>query len=161
MHAAGKVLRGRQEDYAKLMTAEMGKPITQGRAEAEKCAWVCDYYADNAETFLASQAVETDASKSFVAFEPIGVVLAVMPWNFPFWQVLRFAAPALMAGNAGLLKHSSNVMGVCSSDRRRFSKGRFSREPLPSARHRRTQGGRRDRELQGDGGNAHGQHTGR
>ena len=125
MHAAGKVLRGRQEDYAKLMTAEMGKPITQGRAEAEKCAWVCDYYADNAETFLASQAVETDASKSFVAFEPIGVVLAVMPWNFPFWQVLRFAAPALMAGNAGLLKHSSNVMGCALAIEDVFRKAGF------------------------------------
>ncbi len=125
MHAAGTLLRGRQEDYAKLMTAEMGKPIKQGRAEAEKCAWVCDYYADNAETFLASQAVETDASKSFVAFEPIGVVLAVMPWNFPFWQVLRFAAPALMAGNAGLLKHSSNVMGCALAIEDVFRKAGF------------------------------------
>jgi succinate-semialdehyde dehydrogenase/glutarate-semialdehyde dehydrogenase len=125
MHAAAQILRDGQEDYARLMTAEMGKPIKQGRAEAEKCGWVCDYYADNAETFLASQAVKTDASKSFVAFEPIGAVLAVMPWNFPFWQVLRFAAPALMAGNAGLLKHSSNVMGCALAIEDVFRKAGF------------------------------------
>ncbi len=125
MHAAARVLRDGKEDYARLMTAEMGKPIKQGRAEAEKCAWVCDYYADNAETFLASQAVRTDASKSFVAFEPIGVVLAVMPWNFPFWQVLRFAAPALMAGNGGILKHSSNVMGCALAIEDVFRKAGF------------------------------------
>jgi succinate-semialdehyde dehydrogenase/glutarate-semialdehyde dehydrogenase len=111
MKNAASLLRERTNEYGELMTKEMGKPIAGGRAEAEKCAWVCDYYAEHAEHFLAPQPVETDASQSFVAFEPLGVVLAVMPWNFPFWQVLRFAAPALMAGNAGLLKHSSNVMG--------------------------------------------------
>ena len=93
------------------MTCEMGKPIAAGRAEVEKCAWVCDYYADNAEQFLQPEIIETDASRSFAAFKPLGVVLAVMPWNFPFWQVFRFAAPGLMAGNAGVLKHASNVMG--------------------------------------------------
>jgi succinate-semialdehyde dehydrogenase/glutarate-semialdehyde dehydrogenase len=93
------------------MAEEMGKPITQGKAESEKCAWVCDYYAEHAEAFLAPEPVETDASKSYVAFKPLGVVLAVMPWNFPFWQVFRFAAPALMAGNVGVLKHASNVPG--------------------------------------------------
>jgi succinate-semialdehyde dehydrogenase/glutarate-semialdehyde dehydrogenase len=87
----------------------MGKPLADARGEVEKCAWVCDYYAENAESFLAPELVETDASKSFVAYQPLGVVLAVMPWNFPFWQVFRFAAPALMAGNAGVLKHASNV----------------------------------------------------
>jgi succinate-semialdehyde dehydrogenase/glutarate-semialdehyde dehydrogenase len=93
------------------MTMEMGKPVMGGVAEAEKCAWVCDYYAQEAERVLADQEVESDASRSFVTFQPIGVVLAVMPWNFPFWQVFRFAAPNLMAGNAGLLKHASNVPG--------------------------------------------------
>jgi succinate-semialdehyde dehydrogenase/glutarate-semialdehyde dehydrogenase len=111
MKKAGEVLRDNASEYAKLMAIEMGKLVRDGRAEAEKCAWVCDYYADNAEKFLQPELIETDASKSFVTFQPIGVVLAVMPWNFPFWQVFRFAAPALMAGNAGVLKHASNVPG--------------------------------------------------
>jgi len=109
MREAAGVLRERAGKYAKLMATEMGKPLKDGRAEAEKCAWVCDYYADNAEDFLKPEKIETDASKSFVTFQPIGVVLAVMPWNFPFWQVFRFAAPGLMAGNAAVLKHASNV----------------------------------------------------
>lgn len=111
MHGAARILRDRSREFGELMTLEMGKPISGGIAEAEKCAWVCEYYADNAEAFLADQEVETDAGRSFVTFQPIGVVLAVMPWNFPFWQVFRFAAPNLMAGNAGLLKHASNVPG--------------------------------------------------
>ena len=111
LESAAALLRERREALAQLMTQEMGKPIVQSRAEIDKCAWVCRYYAENAESFLAHQPVETDARKSFVAFEPLGVVLAVMPWNFPFWQVFRFAAPALMAGNTGLLKHASNVQG--------------------------------------------------
>ncbi|MGH7415081.1 MAG: NAD-dependent succinate-semialdehyde dehydrogenase, partial [Candidatus Rokuibacteriota bacterium] len=96
-------------EYALTMTREMGKPITQGEAEVEKCAGTCDYYAEHAESFLAPQARETDAAHSYIRFDPLGVVLAVMPWNFPFWQVFRFAAPALMAGNAAVLKHASNV----------------------------------------------------
>ena len=113
MHKAAAILRKNKEKYAELMALEMGKVLKEGISEIEKCAWVCDYYADNASKFLANEKIATDASKSFVSFQPIGTVLAVMPWNFPFWQVLRFAAPALMAGNAGVLKHASNVTG-CS-----------------------------------------------
>ncbi|MBV8452657.1 MAG: NAD-dependent succinate-semialdehyde dehydrogenase [Deltaproteobacteria bacterium] len=111
MTQAGLILRERKRELAKLMALEMGKPLKQGIAEAEKCAWVCDYYADNAEVHLAPDLIRTEGSKSYVAFEPLGVILAVMPWNFPLWQVFRFAAPALMAGNTGILKHSSNVPG--------------------------------------------------
>ena len=111
LRRAGALLRERREELARLMALEMGKPLAQGRAEADKCAWVCDHYAEAAATFLAPEEVSTDATRSYVAFEPLGVVLAVMPWNFPLWQVFRFAAPALMAGNAGILKHSSNVSG--------------------------------------------------
>ena len=106
---AGAVLRERAAHYAGLITAEMGKPIAQAEAEVEKCAWNCDFYADNAERFLADEPVPTNARESYIAYEPLGVILAVMPWNFPFWQVFRFAAPALMAGNTCLLKHASNV----------------------------------------------------
>ncbi|QNH60665.1 NAD-dependent succinate-semialdehyde dehydrogenase [Hymenobacter sediminicola] len=109
MHRAAELLRERQDELARLMALEMGKPIVDGRAEAVKCALCCDYYADHAEEFLADDEIKTDARRSFISHEPIGVVLAVMPWNFPFWQVVRFAAPALMAGNVGLLKHASNV----------------------------------------------------
>lgn len=108
---AALLLRRNAGEYARLMAQEMGKPVREGRAEAEKCAWVCEYYAENGEKFLQPEIIETDARKSFVTFQPLGVVLAVMPWNFPFWQVFRFAAPALMAGNVGLLKHASNVTG--------------------------------------------------
>jgi succinate-semialdehyde dehydrogenase/glutarate-semialdehyde dehydrogenase len=111
MKKTSAILRGRKDALAKLMATEMGKPLKQGAAEAEKCAWACDYYADNAERILADESVKTEADKSYVAYEPLGVVLAVMPWNFPLWQVYRFAAPALMAGNAGVLKHASNVPG--------------------------------------------------
>jgi succinate-semialdehyde dehydrogenase/glutarate-semialdehyde dehydrogenase len=109
MRAAAKELRASKAEYAMTMTREMGKPITQAEAEVEKSAGTCDYYADHAEAFLAEQPRETDAARSYVRFDPLGVVLAVMPWNFPYWQVFRFAAPGLMAGNAGILKHASNV----------------------------------------------------
>jgi len=105
------VLQNRKKEFAILMAQEMGKPVAQGVAEIEKCASVCEYYAANAARFLKNQSIETDASKSFVSFQPIGVVLAIMPWNFPFWQVFRFLAPALAAGNCGVLKHASNVPG--------------------------------------------------
>jgi succinate-semialdehyde dehydrogenase/glutarate-semialdehyde dehydrogenase len=111
MARAAALLRERQGELAELMAVEMGKPLAQGRGEAEKCAWVCDYYAEVAEGFLRPEEIATDASRSYVSFAPLGVVLAVMPWNFPLWQVFRFVAPGLMAGNAGLLKHSSNVCG--------------------------------------------------
>ena len=111
LRRAAQLLRERRADLARLMAEEMGKPVTQGEAEAEKCAWVCDYYAGQAEAFLAPEFIDTDATRSFVTFQPLGTVLAVMPWNFPLWQVFRFAAPALMAGNACLLKHASNVPG--------------------------------------------------
>ncbi len=111
MKKAGELLRRDQESHARLMAQEMGKPLAQGRSEIEKCALTCDYYAEQAHRFLAPENIASDASKSFVTFEPLGILLAVMPWNFPFWQVFRAAVPALMAGNAVLLKHASNVPG--------------------------------------------------
>jgi succinate-semialdehyde dehydrogenase/glutarate-semialdehyde dehydrogenase len=109
LRAAAHILRERKDAYARTMALEMGKPLAQGVGEAEKCAWVCDYYADEAAAMLADQPRQTDAARSYVRFEAIGPVLAIMPWNFPFWQVFRFAAPALAAGNAGILKHAPNV----------------------------------------------------
>jgi len=109
MSRAAGVLENEKETFGKLMTTEMGKPLNAAVAEAEKCAWVCRYYAETAERALADEVVETNAASSYVRFQPLGPVLAVMPWNFPFWQVFRFAAPALMAGNVGVLKHASNV----------------------------------------------------
>ncbi|MBH30765.1 MAG: succinate-semialdehyde dehydrogenase [Candidatus Marinimicrobia bacterium] len=118
-------LRANASHYAEIMTEEMGKPIKEARAEAEKSAWACDYYAENGEAFLAPQTVETDASKSYVTFQPLGIVLAIMPWNFPFWQVFRFAAPALMAGNVGVLKHASNVSGCAVAIEEIFRKAGY------------------------------------
>jgi succinate-semialdehyde dehydrogenase/glutarate-semialdehyde dehydrogenase len=109
MRAAAAILREEKARFGRTMALEMGKPVAQGEAEAEKCAWACDYYAEKAEGFLAPESRETDGSRSYVRFDPLGPVLAIMPWNFPFWQVFRFAAPALMAGNTGILKHASNV----------------------------------------------------
>lgn len=109
MMRAAEILETRKHDFGNIMSLEMGKPLKAAIGEAEKCAWVCRYYAENAVHHLADQIVETNAKKSYVHFQPLGPVLAVMPWNFPFWQVFRFAAPALMAGNVGLLKHASNV----------------------------------------------------
>jgi succinate-semialdehyde dehydrogenase / glutarate-semialdehyde dehydrogenase len=108
---AARLLRERREPYATLITREMGKPIAEARAEIDKCARTCRFYAENGAAFLAPESVETAAHDSFTTYEPLGVVLAIMPWNFPFWQVTRFAAPALMAGNGGLLKHAPNVSG--------------------------------------------------
>jgi succinate-semialdehyde dehydrogenase / glutarate-semialdehyde dehydrogenase len=111
MKKAAEILRAGKDELAELITREMGKPVLQSKGEIEKCAWVCDYFADNGEEFLKDEKIKTEASNSFIKYNPLGVILAVMPWNFPFWQVFRFAAPNLMAGNAGILKHSSNVMG--------------------------------------------------
>ena len=111
MRRLGRVMRKNREEYARLVTEEMGKPIRQSLAEIEKCAWVCDYYAEHAEAFLRDEIIPTEFRKSFVSFEPLGVVACIMPWNFPFWQVMRFAVPALTAGNVGLLKHSSICLG--------------------------------------------------
>jgi succinate-semialdehyde dehydrogenase / glutarate-semialdehyde dehydrogenase len=111
IHSAAEVLRGRKDEFAALMTMEMGKTIDDGRAEIEKCAFHCDWFAEHGESYLAREPVDIGGNEAFVTYNPIGVVLAVMPWNFPFWQVFRFAAPALMAGNGALLKHASNVPG--------------------------------------------------
>ena len=105
------LLKSKTEELAQLMATEMGKVKKEGIAEIEKCAWVCDYYAQNAELFLANEDIATEASRSFISYQPMGTILAVMPWNFPFWQVFRFLAPTLMAGNTGVLKHASNVPG--------------------------------------------------
>jgi len=111
LHKAAEILRAREDEFARLMTDEMGKTLTDGRAEVEKCAVNCDWFADHAEQYLANEPVDFDGEEAFVTFNPLGIVLAVMPWNFPFWQVFRAAAPALMAGNGMLLKHASNVPG--------------------------------------------------
>jgi succinate-semialdehyde dehydrogenase/glutarate-semialdehyde dehydrogenase len=115
MKNAAEHLQMYKDSYAKLMAEEMGKPLAQGIKESEKCALVCEFYKNNAATFLAAEFIETDASKSYVTFEPLGIVLAVMPWNFPFWQVFRAAVPALMAGNVMVLKHATNVPGCAQA----------------------------------------------
>ena len=110
MYKAAEELKKHKQEYAEVITKEMGKPISQAISEVEKCAWVCEYYAEHAASQLKDEIIDTDAEESYVSLEPIGVLLAVMPWNYPFWQVFRFAAPALMAGNIGVLKHASNTM---------------------------------------------------
>jgi len=109
------ILRERSREFGEIITREMGKPVTEAEAEVKKCAWVCEFYAEHASEFLATRLVETEAEESTVKYEPMGPILAVMPWNFPFWQVFRFAAPTLMAGNTALLKHASNVQGCAGA----------------------------------------------
>ena len=113
LNKAAKVLRENREKYAMTISLEMGKILNESRAEVEKCAWNCTYYASHAENMIEKEIIKSDAHKSYVVFEPVGCVFAIMPWNFPFWQVFRFAAPALMAGNTIILKHARNVSG-CS-----------------------------------------------
>lgn len=125
MRNASGVLKSEKGRLAELITLEMGKPVRESEAEILKCAWVCDYYAENAGSFLSKEVIETDASKSYVVYEPLGPVLAVMPWNFPFWQVFRFAAPNLMAGNTALLKHASNVQGCAREIENVFKEAGF------------------------------------
>lgn len=122
---AAEELEKNKNEYAKTMTLEMGKPISQALAEIEKCAWVCKFYGLQSESFLTPKNIETDADKSFINYEPLGVVLAVMPWNYPFWQVFRFAAPALMAGNIAVLKHASNVFGSAINIEKVFKRAGF------------------------------------
>lgn len=125
MHKLADIFDENKEEYALLITQEMGKIIGQARKEIEKCAWICRYYADNTHALLANETIETEASKSYVTFQSMGVVLAVMPWNFPFYQVVRFAVPALMSGNVGVLKHASNVQGCAFALEKAFSKAGF------------------------------------
>jgi succinate-semialdehyde dehydrogenase / glutarate-semialdehyde dehydrogenase len=128
MSKAATVLRANKGRYARLMTEEMGKLLRESEAEVEKCALACDYYAQNAQEMLKDEEIATDASRSFASFEPLGVVLAVMPWNFPFWQVFRFAAPALMAGNVGVLKHASNTPGCALAIEEVFRDAEFPKD---------------------------------
>jgi succinate-semialdehyde dehydrogenase/glutarate-semialdehyde dehydrogenase len=125
MRRAAEILRGQAGRYAQLMAREMGKPVRDGAAEAQKCATACDYYAEHAGRLLAPESITTEAGRSFVTFNPLGIVLAVMPWNFPFWQVFRFAAPSLMAGNAAVLKHASNVPGCALAIQEIFREAGF------------------------------------
>ena len=125
MRHLAELLKQKKDLLGLLMTKEMRKPIKQSIAESEKCAWVCEYYADNAEKFLSQKEIPTGSTKSFISFQPIGIVLAIMPWNFPFWQVFRFASPALMAGNVGILKHASNVQGCAIEIEKLFLEAGF------------------------------------
>src|SRR6266700_1176951 len=130
MRALAALLRERADRYARLATLEMGKPIAEARAEIETCAFGCEHFAQNAARYLADEEIRANARRSIVAFQPLGVVLAVMPWNFPFWQVVRFAAPALMAGNAALLKHASNVPQCALAIEEAFRDAGFPRGAL-------------------------------
>jgi len=125
MQNLGSLLKSRRDELAGIITREMGKVLRESQAEIEKCAWVCDYYAENAEAFLENEIIPTEASLSYVCFRPIGTVLAIMPWNFPFWQVFRFAAPAIMAGNTAVLKHAGNVPGCALAIEELFREAGF------------------------------------
>ena len=132
----GDHLREEKRKYGELITREMGKPIREALAEIEKCAWLCDYYGENAALFLAPEEVETEAKRSYVAFEPLGVVLAIMPWNFPFWQVFRFGIPAISAGNCVLLKHAPSVPATALAIEAAFTAAGFPQGCLPDGARR-------------------------
>ena len=117
IRSLAKVLNRNRDQYSKIITQEMGKPIAQSYAEIEKCIWLCEYYCENAESFLQDQIIPTEFRKSFVSFEPLGIVIGIMPWNFPFWQVMRFVVPTLIAGNVAILKHSSVCIGSAQNIR--------------------------------------------
>ncbi|MCB2169227.1 MAG: NAD-dependent succinate-semialdehyde dehydrogenase [Deltaproteobacteria bacterium] len=139
MEKLSGILRSKAGEYSRLMALEMGKPVRDGNREIEKCAWLCRHYAATAESMLESEGVQTDATRSFVTFQPLGVILAVMPWNYPFWQVFRLAVPALMAGNGVLLKHASNVPGCAEAiadafDRAGFPEAIFQHLPVSSGK---------------------------
>ena len=120
-----KILEDDKRDLATLMTLEMGKPITQSVSEIEKCITLCDFYATNADNFLADELIETEASESFISYDPLGTILAIMPWNYPFWQVMRFAIPTLTAGNTAILKHAANVTGCALAIEKLFEKAGY------------------------------------
>ena len=128
MQKVAAILKDNSQEYAKLMAMEMGKPFKSGISEVEKCAWCCDFFAQRAEEFLAPEQIATDASKSYITFRPLGAILAIMPWNFPFWQVFRFAAPTLMAGNVALLKHAAITTGCGLVIEEIFKKAGFPKE---------------------------------
>ncbi|WP_436516754.1 NAD-dependent succinate-semialdehyde dehydrogenase [Ekhidna sp. To15] len=125
MKNAANLLRKGKSEYARIMTQEVGKPLKESKAEIEKCAWVCEYYAENTEGFLSDEHIETEGSKSYISYQPLGLVFAIMPWNYPFWQVFRFAAPGLMAGNGAILKHAPNVPGCAEAIESIFIKAGF------------------------------------
>src|ERR1051326_6265367 len=132
MRKLGRVMRKNREEYGKTVTEELGKPIKQSLAEIEKCAWVCDYYAEHAEVFLRDAIIPTEFRKSFVSFEPLGVIASIMPWNFPFWQVMRFAVPALTAGNVGVVKDSSVSLGSAVKIEEAFKDAGFPEDVFQS-----------------------------
>src|SRR3989440_9506598 len=130
LHSVASHLRDHKTELDRIAVLEMGKSVTEAEADIEKCAWNCDFFAENAERFLTDEKTTSNASESYVAFRPLGVVLAIMPWNFPYWQVFRFAAPALMAGNTSVLKHASNVSRVALEIERVFQEAGLPRGVL-------------------------------
>lgn len=125
MANVSEILKSNSEEYARMITWEMGKPIKESRSEVNKCAWVCSYYSEHAESFLKNEYIETESYKSYVRHDPLGAILAIMPWNFPYWQVFRFAAPTLTAGNIGILKHAPNVFGCAKQIEQIFKEAGF------------------------------------